>query len=565
MQTYFQHKVLLQDPTLRALRERHSADKTTTGRLTMAHDKGDKVASTESSTPTVVGDGSEERDAGLPSSPLDPEVIKDEKSGAGARTASEDPFLVDFPPGAIDNPQNWSFAKKAACTFLVAQIAFVVGVGGSINSAASEQAAADLGVSTELISLETALFLSGFGVASPLFGPIGELAGRSPVYIITLVIYAVFEIGAGFAPNIASRCVLRFLAGFWGSTPLANAGGTLADLWNARERTLAFCMFSFCGFLGPALGPVIGGFTAQSYLGYRWCDFIQAIWGGALALLLTLFLPETLAPVLLKRRAAEMRKITGDSRYETSLERARKAVPFRAVFIDAIQRPFKMMVLEPIVIFFSLYMSMVYIILFGDLVAFPIVFSTWELDTGMRGLCFLSIAVGLFIIAALFPFIYQDYVKGEKLARERTGNPNAVPEPESRLRLAMVGTWLVPISLFWFAWTAYRSVSIWAALASQVVFGIGILSCFISSYQYIIDSYLATASSALSVLTIVRYPISGGAVMFMQPMFDRLGNHWALTLLGFLSLLISLIPWVFYFGGPKFRSWSRYTPKVQVS
>ena len=54
------------------------------------------------------------------------------------------------------------------------------------------------------------------------------------------------------------------------------------------------------------------------------------------------------------------------------------------------------------------------------------------------------------------------------------------------------------------AWTCYADkVSIWAPLASQVVFGIGILSCFISSYQYIIDAYTVTAASGLAVLTVV--------------------------------------------------------------
>lgn len=52
----------------------------------------------------------------------------------------------------------------------------------------------------------------------------------------------------------------------------------------------------------------------------------------------------------------------------------------------------------------------------------------------------------------------------------------------------------------------------------------GILSCFISSYQYIIDVYGTNAASALSALTFVRYTVTGGAVMFTEPMYERLGG-----------------------------------------
>jgi len=259
-----------------------------------------------------------------------------------------------------------------------------------------------------------------------------------------------------------------------------------------------------------------------------------------------------------------LRKVTGDSEYKTALERLRQTVPFKVAFVDALQRPFLMLVLEPIVLFFSLYMSMVYIVLFGDFVAYGYIFAPFDLNAGQLGLTFIPIAIGVTIVGLATPLVYAAYRKELQKVQDETGKEAASPQPEERLRLAMIGTWFVPISLFWLAWTTYSAVSIWPALVSQVFFGIGILCCFISSYQYIIDAYLSTAASALSTLTLVRYPISGAAVMFTGPMFTSLGTHWALSLLAFLSLVISLIPWAFYFWGPKIRSWSRYTPKVKL-
>lgn len=82
-------------------------------------------------------------------------------------------------------------------------------------------------------------------------------------------------------------------------------------------------------------------------------------------------------------------------------------------------------------------------------------------------------------------------------------------------------------------------------------------------FQYIIDVYQTGSASALASLTFTRYIVSGGAVMFTTPMYRSLGTHWALSLLAFLSLVFSFIPWLFYFFGKRVRTWSRYTPPVE--
>jgi MFS family permease len=63
---------------------------------------------------------------------------------------------------------------------------------------------------------------------------------------------------SGLAPNIGAQLAFRFLAGFFGSTPLVCAGGSISDLWNPMERVLAFPVFANAAFTGPLLGPVMG-------------------------------------------------------------------------------------------------------------------------------------------------------------------------------------------------------------------------------------------------------------------------------------------------------------------
>ncbi|UZJ52352.1 hypothetical protein CBS101457_001672 [Exobasidium rhododendri] len=242
---------------------------------------------------------------------------------------------------------------------MVSSIALLVGAAASIDSAASSEAAQVFGVSLEVMELQTGLFLVGFGLAAPFLGSLSEIGGRNPVYAATLLLFILFEIGSALAPNIQTRVILRFFAGIFGSTPLSNAGGSIADVVNARQRTFVFPIFANAGFLGPCLGPVMGGYIGV-YLGNEWCDWILAIWGGATLVVLVCFMPETYAPVLLKMKAAHVRKATGDDRYKSALEIQREKVPFKTHFKHVLALPFLYLVYEPIVLLVSLYMTVIY-------------------------------------------------------------------------------------------------------------------------------------------------------------------------------------------------------------
>ena len=171
--------------------------------------------------------------------------------------------------GELSNPQNWSYTRKWAVTLAVTLIGVVVGVGASITSASSEFAAEKFGVSIEVMELQTAVFLIGFGVSAPILGPLSELGGRVPVYIITLGMFSLFEVGSALAQNIQTRVICRFFAGAAGSAPLSMAGGSIADIVNARERTYFFPVFAQAGFSGPVLGPVMGGWLGMK-VGQEW-------------------------------------------------------------------------------------------------------------------------------------------------------------------------------------------------------------------------------------------------------------------------------------------------------
>lgn len=455
----------------------------------------------------------------------------------------------------ILNPHNWSYATRIWATVNIAFIGWIVGFASSVDSAALVQAAKGLGVSEVTESMATGLFLVGFGVGALFAGPVSETIGRNPVYIATLSLYMVFIMASALAPNIGAQLVFRFLAGFFGSTPLTCAGGSISDLWSPLERVYAFPVFANAAFMGPIFGPVVGGFIGESNLvSWRWTEWVTLIISGLVLFSIVFFQPETYAPILLKWKAAHLRALTGDSRYKAEVEI--RGDPFGLRLKRALYRPFFLTFQEPVIMLLALYLTVIYIILFTFLNGYAFVFTeTYGFSEGITGLSFLGIGIGLCLASVLVPFVYK-WAKRD-LTKIKAEGGNRLP-PEFRLWFAMLGAPAIPISLFWMGWTAYPSISYWSPLIASVVFGYGILCVFISSYQYIIDSYEQYSASALASVTLIRYVAAGGSIEYGIPFYKNMGVHWTLTILGAISALCVPLPYLFFVFGERIRRRSKY-------
>ena len=106
--------------------------------------------------------------------------------------------------------------------------------------------------------------------------------------------------------------------------------------------------------------------------------------------------------------------------------------------------------------------------------------------------------------------------EGLKEAQEKSGLGAKLP-PEKRLWFDMFGAPAVPIGLFWVAWTNHSSISYWSDLVASVLIGYGTLYIFVSTYQYIIDTYEMYAASALVSITLIRYVAAGGMTVVGIP------------------------------------------------
>lgn len=283
---------------------------------------------------------------------------------------------------------------------------------------------------------------------------------------------------------------------------------------------------------------------------------------GTLLASLFLFQPETYEPVLLRWKANHLRRMTNDNRFKAAVELDDHAT-FRRRMWTALKRPFVMFIQEPTIVLWTGYLTVIYIMLFGFLDGYTFVFQdTYSLSSGITGLIFVGIGVGLVIASTILtPLLFKwarDEIRKLQSQNPESAQPLARLPPEFFLWYAMLGAPAIPISCFWMGWTAYPHVSIWSPILASVLFGYGILSVFISTYLYLIDTYEVYAASALTMITLVRYVVSGGIIESSIPMYENLGVHWSLTLLGCIGVVFSLVPYAFFVWGPWVRSKSRF-------
>lgn len=116
------------------------------------------------------------------------------------------------------------------------------------------------------------------------------------------------------------------------------------------------------------------------------------------------------------------------------------------------------------------------------------------------------------------------------------------------------------VSFFWFGWTSYTSISLWAPLMSGLLMGFSVVWIFLGLFNYIVDAYLFVAASALASNTVVRSLFGAGFPMFANQMYDKLNPRWASTLLGCIAILLAPIPFILRKYGAAMRKRSKFAP-----
>ncbi|KAJ5746582.1 hypothetical protein N7520_011764 [Penicillium odoratum] len=444
-----------------------------------------------------------------------------------------------------ENPYNWPANLKFRQALMISSAAFTTSLGTSILTPAHSQFMEQFNVGSTLAILPLSLYVFALALGPVVGGPLSETIGRYPVYVGAMVFGSLFTLGVGFSNNIAAVCITRFFAGLCFGPILAIAAGTINETWRPAERAVPSITFVLTPFLGPGIAPVIGSFVVTRK-GWRWTQW-TLLFFAIFTMITTIFAQETFHPILKRQRAKRL-----GLPLPPSIPLSSRIQLFVTI---ALIRPIQMLFTEPIVAFISLYVACEFATLFSFFAAVPLVFQgVYRFDLEKSGLVFLAIVVGCFL-GALTVLLCDIFFYRPKSANY----PQHQAPPELRLYPAMIGSFGLPIGLFWYGWTARVDISWASPTVAVMLFAWGNLCVFIGTTLYIVDTYRGnTVASAVSANSLARYGLAAVFPLFTIQMFTKLGIAWASSLLGFIAIALLPVPWVFFMSGPKLRALSKF-------
>jgi MFS family permease len=133
----------------------------------------------------------------------------------------------------------------------------------------------------------------------------------------------------------------------------------------------------------------------------------------------------------------------------------------------------------------------------------------------------------------------------DRLVMAATAKNGGKFEPEMRLPTMIIFACILPISFFWYGWSADKHVFWIVPIIGMFPFGVGMMGVYMPIQTYIIDCYPKYAASANATLTATRSLVGALLPLAGPKMFDTLGLGWGNSLLGFLALAFIPIPILF--------------------
>jgi multidrug resistance protein len=463
-------------------------------------------------------------------------------------TNGDDPLalLSKIETSSEAHPIRWPLWKKWSIVFVYCLLQVFVTLTSTTYVSVEFLIMEKWTSSAQVATLGQSMFIVGTAVGPAFLGPLSDISGRKWVYVGSVAMYAILNIGTALADNYPMLVIFCFLIGCAGSVALCNVAGTIADLFGDTDGAAQpMALFVLSANFGPSLGSPIGEWIGiNPHLGWRWIFYINIIIGGAFAFGLC-FIPETLPRIVISR-AVTRRGSVDQNELDIALGSSKLSAMREIRFVATMA--LRIMVTEPIVISLGLYNGFAYGLLFLYLDG---VFGVFVVNNGLSyvgaSLTYLNFCVGVTVTFCFVPV--QTYL----FTRHRLKHGHT---PEARFLTSLVTVWLFPISLFWFAWTCDGDTSYWSPVVAGAVLGFCDPLLWLAMLNYITDSYPNVAASAIAAFLIPSFLIAAGCAHAGVAMFANMNVRWAFSTLGFISIGLVVLVYVLFFWGPVLRRWS---------
>ena len=268
---------------------------------------------------------------------------------------------------------------------------------------------------------------------------------------------------------------------------------------------------------------------------------------AVVSVITVIVLRETYPVVLLERKAAKIRRETGRADYRSRL--APDITP-RDLFVRSITRPSRLLLFCPIVTVMCTYVATLYGILYLLFSTYSFVFKdVYQFSTASAGLVFLAGGIG-----TLLGLAYVARFSDKTLIERAAIGHRITPEDRLPLIITLPGALAFPIGLFVYGWSVEENVHWIVPQIGTAITGFGSIVIFVAIQTYLIDAFEGYAASVVGANVVLR-GIAGALIpLGGLKLYDSIGWGWGNSLLGFITLALAPLPWIFGAYGVKIRS-----------
>ncbi|KAL8648256.1 MAG: hypothetical protein Q9210_005096 [Variospora velana] len=372
-----------------------------------------------------------------------------------------------------------------------------------------------------------------------------------------IILPALGQISAEFhaEPSVTNIAVALYMLA------MSVGAGTIADIWEVKERGNAMGIFYLGPLCGPLLAPIVGGALAQRW-GWRSTQWFLALYGGVLLLFLVFALPETLKIATPSVDEKNKENVPSDHRL-TRISSRQKVKQASQKWTKMLKRWF----IDPLKIIFYLRFPAVSITVYYASVTFAILYilnislqdtfskPPYSFSTIDVGLVYIPNSLGYFL-ASLFGGKWTDRIMAREAKRAGRFDEHGklVYRPEDRMREnAWVAAFLYPAALIWYGWAAEKGVHWVVPLLANFWFGVGSMLVFAMATTMLTEFMPKKASSGVAVNNFARNICSCVGAVTADPLISAVGNGWLFTGLGVIAMASSVVIWAMRKYGPRWR------------
>jgi hypothetical protein len=147
----------------------------------------------------------------------------------------------------VENAHHYARKTKWFITVIVAFCAMAAPMGSAIVMPVLEEIAKAFHATPTVANMSVAVYMLSMSIFPLWWSSFSETMGRRTIYIISFSMFAVFAILSAVSTNIAMLVVMRTLSGGAAASVQAVGAGSVADMWEPKERGKAMGLF----YLGP--------------------------------------------------------------------------------------------------------------------------------------------------------------------------------------------------------------------------------------------------------------------------------------------------------------------------